>query len=441
MRFPHRLLKLGSLLLAVFLGAAGGCQDKHPTPVGTPPPIVEVARPKEMEVTDFQVFVARTAAEYSVDVKPRVTGFLTEIRFKDGDTVQKDQVLFVIDKRPYKNDLDLATADVEYADATAKLAKDLYDIDLAVYKTDKTAISQARLAKSKDTWGQALAAIDQAKAKQEQAKLNYDWCEVTSPITGLANRHFIDVGNIVGKDTSTLTNIVSLKPTWAYFDVDENTALKVQKLIQEGKLASARQPTMTVDRAVWSFADVWSFVAATWPTSTRVEMALSNSKGFPYNGHIDFVSNQLDPNTGSIRVRAVFRNEDGTLQAGLFGRVRVPISADHPALLVSDQAVGTNQGQKYVLVVNDRDQVEYRAVDVGQLQNGLREVMRFRTIIETGADGKDQRREVQVLWPTDRIIVDGLQRVRPGAKVDPRLVDMETLLLDSGKPKAPGKKD
>ncbi|MEX2093620.1 MAG: hypothetical protein WD971_13125, partial [Pirellulales bacterium] len=138
----------------------------------------------------------------------------------------------------------------------------------------------------------------------------------------------------------------------------------------------------------------------------------------------------LDPNTGSLRVRAVFPNEDGFIGAGLFARVRVPIGAPHDALLVLDRAVGTNQGQKYVLVVNANDEVEYRAVDVGQLHDGLREVLRNRTITEPDGDGPDVTKQVEVLSPTDRIIVEGLQRIRPGAKVSPRLVDMLTMLVE-----------
>jgi RND family efflux transporter MFP subunit len=252
---------------------------------------------------------------------------------------------------------------------------------------------------------EAAASVKQAQAALEQAKLNYGWCKVTAPISGRADRHFVDVGNLVSQDVTTLTNIVSIKPIWAYFDVDQNTALDVQKLVAEGKMKSARNSVV------------------------NVAMSLGQDDGFPIAGTINFVSNQLDPDTGSIRARAVFPNEDGLIASGLYGRIRVPISAPHDALLIIDRAVGTNQGQKYVLVVNDKDVVEYRAVDVGQVQDGLREVLRYRTITEPGAD-KDSTTEVEVLRPTDRVIVEGLQRVRPGTKVDPQVVDMQTLLVE-----------
>ena len=165
------------------------------------------------------------------------------------------------------------------------------------------------------------------------------------------------------------------------------------------------------------------------PVGMTVEVG--NEEVFPIAGTIDYVSNQLDPNTGSLQVRATFPNKDEAVVAGLFARIRVPISAAHPALLVTDRAVGTDQGQKFVLVVNDKDEVEYRAVEVGLLHDRLREVRRFRTITEPGADGKDVKKEVEVLKPTDRVIVLGLQRARPGDKVDPKLVDMQTLLRES----------
>jgi RND family efflux transporter MFP subunit len=231
---------------------------------------------------------------------------------------------------------------------------------------------------------------------------------VTSPLTGLANRHFVDVGNVVSQDVTALTNIVSLKPTWAYFDVDENSARHYQELVAKGDVQAARRNEIPVD------------------------MAMVGETEFPIKGVVDFVSNQLDPNTGSIRLRAVFPNENGSLSAGLFGRIRVPSSALHKALLVTDSAVGTNQGQRFVLVLNGKDEVEYRVVDVGQLHDGLREVMRFREVTETGPTGQGQLEKIEVLKPTDRVIVDGLQRVRPGAKVDPKLVDMTTLLVQPG---------
>jgi len=427
------------LLVMTLLLAAAGCGEKHPEAVATPPPVVEVAQPVERTVTDYQVFTARTQAVQSVDIKARVTGYLTKISFTDGDLVKKGDVLFQIDDRPYKAALDQAKAGVELArgalaraNAALEVAKAAlvktqaeYEIGLNVQKNNPGAISPQELTKRLGARDEAKGGIDQAKATIEEARgsvaqanaalasaeLNYDWCKVTAPISGRANTHFLDVGNLVSQNLTTLTNIVSLKPTWAYFYVDENTLLNFQQIVREGKIQAPRKDALPV------------------------QMSLVAGKGEPVEGTIDFISNQVDPNTGSLRVRAVFANENGDLIAGLFGRIRAPISAEHKALLVADSAIGTNQGQRFVYVVNDQNEVEYRAVDVGQMHGGLREVRRFREVTDTGPDGRGVLKRVEVLKPTDLVIVDGLQRARPGAKVRPRRVDMITRLVGREAPK------
>jgi RND family efflux transporter MFP subunit len=418
MTCPRTCAKLALLPLAALLAAAG-CTEKNPKPVATPPPIVEVATPIRRTVTDYEIFTARTQAVQSVDIKARVTGYLTKINFQDGAEIKENDVLFEIDNRPYKATLDKAKADLEYTKASLVKAQAFYDIGLQVAKQAKEAISQQELDKRKGERDEAAASVKQSQAQLEMAQLNFDWCTVQSPISGRINRHNVDVGNLVSQDTTVLTNIVSLKPTWAYFDVDENTFERVQKLVQEGKIKAHRNG------------------------GPPVEMALGADTAFTFRGNIDFIANQLDPHTGSIRMRAVFPNDDGLLLAGMFGRMRVPIGAAHEALLVLDSAVGTNQGQKYVLVVNDQDVVEYRAVDVGLVFDGLREIRSTRTVREPGPGGADVTKEIPVLKATDRVIVNGVQRARPNTKVDPRPVDMLTLLNEpaGGPPKAPKEKD
>lgn len=388
------------LLAIVF----AGCGEKRPEIVAPPPPVVMVATPVERTVTDYQVFTVRTEAVESVDIKARVTGYLKEILFKDGADVKAGDVLFKIDDRPYKAALDEAKANLAYAKAALVEAEANYQIGINVRKANPAAISEQELNQRLGARDEAAASVQQAEAAIEQAQLNFDWCTVTAPIAGRIDRHFVDVGNLVSQDVTSLTNIVSIQPIWAYFDIDQNTALDVAKLVAEGKMKRARDATI------------------------EVGLSLGQGEGFPIAGMVDFVSNQLDPNTASLRARAVFPNKGGFIGSGMFGRVRVPIGAPHDALLVLDQALGTNQGQKYVLVVNEQNQVEYRAVDVGQVQDGLREVLRYREIAEPGDDGADTTKQVEVLKPTDRIIVQGLQRVRAGAEVIPKLVDMLTLL-------------
>jgi RND family efflux transporter MFP subunit len=384
--------------------AMPGCGERRPELVTPPPPVVMVATPIERSITDYQIFTVRTEAVESVDIKARVTGYLKEINFKDGSDVKQGDVLFKIDDRPYKAALDEAKANVAYAKAALVESEANYQIGMNVRKANPAAISEQEINQRLGARDEAAASVLQAEASVESAQLNFDWCTVSAPIGGRIDRHFVDAGNLVSQDVTSLTNIVTIEPIWAYFDVDQNTALDVEKLISEGKMKSVRESTL------------------------NVAMSLGQDAGFPIAGSIDFVSNQLDPNTGSLRVRAVFPNQDEVIGSGMFGRVRVPIGQAHLGLLVLDEAIGTNQGQKYVLVVNDENQVEYRAVDVGQAQDGLREVSRYREIIEPGADGADRSKQVEVLKSTDRIIVQGLQRVRPGATVNPQLVDMLTLL-------------
>lgn len=400
-------LAVHAAMIAV-LGFMAGCEHKRTQAVETAPPIVMVALPVERTITDFQIFTARTQAVQSVDVKARVTGYLTKINFKDGADVKEGDVLFEIDDRPYKAALDSAVAALEFAQASLVQTQAQYDIGLAVQKQNVGAISQQELTKRLGARDEAKANIDSAKASLENAKLNLGWCKVTAPIAGRANTHFVDQGNIVTKDVTTLTNLVSLKPMWAYFDVDQNSVERYQRLIKSGEVPSART------------------------SEIPIHMAIGADAGYALSGTIDFVSNQLDPNTGSIRVRGVFPNTDGSLVSGLFTRIRVPVSGAHQGLLVNEQAIGTDQGHRYILVVNEKNIVEFRIIDVGQTHDGLREVKRNRSIRETNAQGKDVDKEVEVLKPTDRIIVDGLQRARPGAAVNPKLVDMQTLLPVSG---------
>jgi RND family efflux transporter MFP subunit len=408
------------IILAAGFLAAAGCDQKHPQAVGTPPALVLVSRPLERNVTDYQVFTARTQAVQSVDLKARVSGFLTKILFKDGADVKEGEILFQIDDRPYKASLDQANAALSHAKANLDLAKAAlvkaqadYDIGLNVRKQEQSAISEQEIAKRLGARDEAKANIDvatagigQAQAALEMAQLNYSWCKVTAPISGRATRHLVDAGDMVSQGVTVLDNIVSLKPVWAYFNVDQNTAQQVQVLVREGKIKSPRKGEI--------------------PVGMNVEVG--NEESFPIAGTIDYVSNQLDPNTGSIQVRAVFPNKDGTLVAGLFARIRVPIAAPHDALLVNDRAIGTDQDKRFIVVVNDKNEVERRIVEVGQLHDGLREVYRFRTVMEPGPDGKVVTRKVEVLKQTDWLVVEGLMRARSGDKVEPRHVDMQTLL-------------
>jgi RND family efflux transporter MFP subunit len=220
-----------------------------------------------------------------------------------------------------------------------------------------------------------------ARATLESNQLNLDFTKVTSPIDGRTSRYLVTIGNLIVQDNTLLTTVVSVNPIYAYVDVDEHTVLHVRQLIREGKAQSAREGAIPVS------------------------LGLADEQGFPHQGTINFVDNQVNVKTGTLRIRGVFDNKDEALSPGFFVRVRVPIGLPHKAILVSDRAIDTDQGQKIVYVVNDKNEVVYRPVKLGAMHDGLR-------VVEEG------------LKTDERVIVNGLQRVRPGMTVDPKPVDM-----------------
>ena len=243
------------------------------------------------------------------------------------------------------------------------------------------AISQQDLDQYQAAADQAVANADTARATLKKNQLDLDFTKVVSPIDGRVSRYYVTKGNLVVQDQTLLTTIVSVDPIYAYFDVDESTVLHVRELIRSGKMQSARE----ISVPAW--------------------LSVTSDDGFPYEGVINFVDNQVDPKTGTLRVRGVFPNKDEALSPGFFCRVRVRIGVPHPAFLVNERAIEADQGQKIVYVVNEKNEVVYRPVRVGARHGNLIEI----------TDG---------LKSDERIIVNGLQRVRPGATVDPKLVDM-----------------
>jgi multidrug efflux system membrane fusion protein len=385
-----------------------GCGHRPDTANPAGPPVVRVTSPVTREVTAYEEFTGRTDAVDSVDVRARVTGYLTEIKFTSGQEVKKDEVLFVIDQRPYKASLDQARAQILVQDAQLKLAvADYSRAKVLAGRGGAQAISQQDLDKYAATQAQADASLKAAQASEVTADLNYKWTEVTAPVSGIVGRNLLTVGNLITQDTTLLTTIVSEDPMYAYFDVDERTLLRVQDLIRQGKFKSAKAGH-----------------------KVPVFYGLANEGDrFPHEGFIDFVNNQVDTSTGTIQVRGVLPNPrpgkelPRLLTPGLFLRVRVPIGEPHPALLVPQAAIGTELGQKYLLVVNDKNVVEKRPVALGVIQpDGLQEVIPAKLVrtdkgtrpANGGEKGEDSLR------PTEEVIVSGLQRVREGMTVTPK---------------------
>jgi RND family efflux transporter MFP subunit len=368
-------------LMALSLTTSIGCGRLSKQPPAIAPAIVTVSVPIEQEVTDYADFSGRTAAVESVEVRARVGGYLEKVNFKEGELVHRGDVLFEIDPRPYQAQVDIATGQVAAADAMVQRTQADDARAKALRASTPGAISQQDLDQYRAAADQAQANADTARATLKKNQLDLDYTKVVSPIDGRVSRYYVTVGNLVVQDQTLLTTIVSVDPIYAYFDVDESTVLRVRDLIHQGKMVSAREASVPA-----------------W-------LSLTSGEGFVHEGTINFIDNQVDPKTGTLRLRGVFPNKDETLSPGFFVRVRVRIGVPHDALLVNERAVQADQGQKIVYVVNDKNDVVYRTIHVGARHGSMIEV----------TDG---------LKLDEKIIVNGLQRVRPGATVDPKLVDM-----------------
>jgi membrane fusion protein, multidrug efflux system len=394
-------------LLAAFLGA--GC--RHQPEARTPKvPVVRYTKAISKQVSQYEYFTGRTEAIKSVEIRARVTGYLVEINFKPGAEVKKDDQLFLIDPRPYKADLDQANAQVLLAKAQLQLA--IADLERGK-EIDKTpgAISKQDLDKYAAAQSQADAQVKAATAAADQADLNYQWTKVTTLIDGLTGRNLLDVGNLVTKDQTLLTTVVSQGKMYGYFDVDELLIKRIQDLIREGKVKSARK-----------YDDV------------PVELGLINEgDSYPHVGTIDFVGNRIDPGTGTLQIRGIFDNPKAAnggpalLTPGMFIRIRFPVGEKKEELLVPQIAIGTDQGKKFLLVVNEGNVVEYRPVTLGQVDGELQAIEPLK-IVRTDKGvrlaGKDESGE-DSLKVGERVIVGGLQRVRPGIKVEAKDANLE----------------
>lgn len=365
------LLAVGSAILAAVTG--GGC-DRAGAAAAPPPPAVTVSHPLQREVIEWDEYTGHLEAPESVNVAARVSGFIEEAHFQEGAIVKKDDVLFVIDDRPFKADLNSKTADVAKAQSQADLAK-VHFRRLENVRGTK-AISEDDYDAAKASYDQALSVVAGAQAAEVVAKLNLEWTRVVAPISGRASRMEVTPGNLVNGgvgQATLLTTIVSINPMYCYVDVDEHSILKYQELSRQKKRVSARDARIPVF------------------------MQLENEPGFPHEGVVDFVDNKFDPGTGTLRARGVFPNPDRMLTPGSFARVRVAGSGRYQATLIPDAAVGTDQDLKYVLLANPEGVVEMRPVKLGALFG------RLRAIEGINAD--------------DRVIVNGIQRARPGSKV------------------------
>jgi RND family efflux transporter MFP subunit len=381
----HRLaLGIGApLVLGLCLGATGCARAPAEAPA-TEPVSVPVSHPVERDVTDYAEFTARISAVDSVEVRAHVWGYLEKVPFKEGALVKKGDVLFELDSRPYEAVLQQAKAKVAQDEAQLRFDEAEYQRYL---KLAPKAVSQSELDKAHAARDVDLANIAADKAAVTAAELNLQYTKVTAPVNGRVSRYDVTVGNLIQSGDqgggTLLTTIVSVDPMYADFDIDELTVQRVRRLVGEGKFKSADEKA--------------------WP----ILLGLATEEGFPHQGTINFVDNQVDPKTGTLSVRGVFPNKDEALSPGFFARIRMPISPSHRALLVSERAVDNDQGQKILYIVDDQNVVISRPVRTGQRHHGL-------LAIEDG------------LKPGERVVVNGLQQIRAGITVEPKLVAMPT---------------
>ena len=367
---------VSGIFLVAVQAFLGGCEEQKV--VELPPPVVTVTEAVEKKVQDWDEYTGRLAPMGTVDVRPRVSGYITEVKFTDGDLVKKGQPLFIIDPRPYQADYDRAKAEVDKADAALTLAA--ADFERARQLREKGVTAMGDFDQRSAAYKQATGAALSARAALEAAKLNLEFCTITAPIDGRASLANVTVGNLVSPDgKDPLTTIVSTNPVYAYADVDERSLLRYVRYYL-GKEKGADD----VDEV-----------------KVPIQLSLQDETDFPHTGYIDFIDNRVDPSTGTIRLRGVFDSENGLLSPGLFVRVRIPSGEPYEAVLIPERSVASDQGQKYVVVVQKDNTAEFRPVGLGPLYEGMQ-------VIRNG------------LKAGETVVVDGLLKVRPGQKVDPK---------------------
>jgi RND family efflux transporter MFP subunit len=410
MRSPAGVINLkncvqsAAILLIFWMFAA--CDERNEY-VEPPPPKVTVAEPLQQEVTEYLEFTGNTRAFEEVEIRARVSGFLQSMHFTVGTQVDMGALLFVIDPRQYQAEVNAAKAELNAARAMDHRAKIEYDRAKRVF--DKGAGRETDVVKWRGERDVALARIERAKASLERANLNLSYTQVTAPIKGRVSRNFVDIGNLVGEGEPTLlTTVIRYDPMYVYFNLNEYDLLRVQtmyrKRIKEKGIDPAKEPDSRVE--------------------IQLFLGLANDQGYPHEGVADFAESGVDPATGTIQLRGVFPNPGppNVLLPGLFARLSMPIDKRENALLVTERAIGADQGGNYLLSVNSDNVVEKKPIRMGQLVDGLR-------VIEEG------------LQPGERLIVKGLQRARPGGKVDPEKIDMKTLTASAIKAAAEAKLD
>ena len=365
-----------SVLWLLLAYGVAGCDSKPATTSGPPPPPVTVARPLQKTITEWDEYTGRFTAVETVEVRARVSGFIDSIHFKDGDIVKQGDLLFIIDPRPYRIVVEQGKADLERARAKLDIAS--LDLERATPLVRNQTLTEREFDTRRSTQRDAAGAVASSEAAVKQASLNLEWTEVRAPIAGRISDRRVDAGNLItgGQTGATLlTAIVSIDPIYFIFDGSEADFIRYLRLAAIGARPSSRD--------------------APNPVSVR----LADEQDYKHQGKMNFVDNVVNAKTGTIRGRAVFDNKDGLLTPGFFGRMRL-FGGKHDALLIPDSAIASDQASKIVFTVADDGTVGTKRIEIGPIIDGLR-------MVRSG------------LAQTDRIVVEGIQRARPGQKVTP----------------------
>ncbi len=388
-RAVFRLTSLTSAAIAALsLAACGGAGGQQ----GFPPPDVSVATVVKKSVTEWDEYSGHIEAIDSAEIRPRVTGHLRGVHYKEGGMVKKGQLLFTIDDREYGAAADAARADTSRAEARVALAKQ--ELARAESLIAARAVSQGELDQRRMEEQQAEADLLAARAQLTRAELNLEFTRVTAPFAGRAGAALVKPGNVVSPNETILTTVVSVDPVYVTFTGDERAYLRYQELARAGTRESSRD------------------------AQNPVLVGLADEEGFPHQGEVDFVDNALDPATGTIRARAVLPNPDGVFTPGLFARVRLLGASQKDALLIHEQAVLTDQDRRFVYIVGKGNSAERRDVKIGPRVEGL-------VVVESG------------LAPGDKVIVNGMRKIFfPGQPVNPRDVPMDQPDLPAPPPPA-----
>jgi multidrug efflux system membrane fusion protein len=368
---------------------ASACTRTAAQPADPPPPKVTVAKVAPQDVTEWDEFTGRLEAVNSVAVRPRVSGYVSSVRFAEGAMVRRGDPLFLIDPRPFQAEVDRLRAELARARATVQRAKS--ELDRAGRLASENAMSHEEQERRASVAQESNAQVAAVEAALRAAELNLEFTRITAPIDGRVGRAIVTEGNLVSSgpgEATVLTTLVSLDPIYASFDADEQAYLEYASMARRAAGAKGE-------------------------AALPIRMAVASDRNFPLEGKLNFLDNQIDPATGTIRARAIFRNPDHSLTPGLFVRLHLPKARQRAGLLVQDRAVGTDLDKRFVYVVKADHTIEYRTVVLGPHVNGLR-------VVRSGVkDG-------------DLVVVNGTQRVRPGAKVEPVVVDMSQPVTATG---------